>query len=519
MTRQAQVGLFTIVGIIGLLVMLYVISDIGQRASGYKMAIHFRSAAGLRPAALVNMAGVTVGSVDRIDLRKDYTTDVVVAIKRQIDVPVGSKFLINVPLTGEPTLQIVPPRVQPGEPPPATYPHDLAEQSGMEPQGTNPVTITDLLEQGQGEVVRLDTMLAEIERAEPKLITQLQDTIRNADVLTANANSSLTRLSSQASDLVSSMSTSLLAADTNVVDLTSTLNGTARSSTGRINSLFAKLDATASSLSASIDSLRQLAANPQIHENLIDTTRSVALTAKTFAELTGDLRRVTGDPQTQFQLRDTVAHIDAASQKANSLLAQLGGRSSVYGVDAGATPAPVGTLRPSGGSTSGVNEPGGTTALQSRLSSFVRNLAQVQVRVSQLTPERPGSANGGSPLLTADRGPQSDVNLLLFPAAQVNGFAGVNDLGGGRQTWNLAALSRSGNLRVGGGILYSRLGILGNYRVTKNVGVETRFYDIRHPTLDLYGSLFASQHFSVFGGERDTLHRDRRTVLGVQAQF
>ncbi len=110
MTRQAQVGLFTILGIIGLVAILYTISDIGQRASGYKLPVHFRSAAGLRPAALVYMAGVSIGIVDAINLRPDFTTDVVLSVRKHIDIPVGSRFVINVPLTGEPNLQIVPPR-------------------------------------------------------------------------------------------------------------------------------------------------------------------------------------------------------------------------------------------------------------------------------------------------------------------------------------------------------------------------------------------------------------------------
>ena len=50
---------------------------------------------------------------------------------------------------------------------------------------------------------------------------------------------------------------------------------------------------------------------------------------------------MTGDPQTQAQMRNTIANLDATMQKANSLLGELGGTSSVYGVDPGATPAPV----------------------------------------------------------------------------------------------------------------------------------------------------------------------------------
>src|SRR5580698_8221570 len=40
------------------------------------------------------------------------------------------------------------------------------------------------------------------------------------------------------------------------------------------------------------------------------------------------LGTVTGDPQTQAQMRNTIANLDAVMQKANALLGQLGGTSS-----------------------------------------------------------------------------------------------------------------------------------------------------------------------------------------------
>jgi ABC-type transporter Mla subunit MlaD len=531
MTRQAQVGLFTILGIIGLVAILYTISDIGQRASGYKLPVHFRSAAGLRPAALVYMAGVSIGVVDAINLRPDFTTDVVLSVRKHIDIPVGSRFVINVPLTGEPNLQIVPPR-RPLNDTTAltTYPRDPADQSKYDIEGTNPATITDLLEQGQGEIVRLDAMLAEFERVEPQILTEFQSTLKHANDLTVNADSSLTRLSGEMSDITVSLQKSLASAGQNVDDLSQTLDVTAKTSSVKVDTLLASLNSTAVSLNASVDSLRKLADNPQIHDNLIATTRSVALTAKTFADLTGDLRRVTGNAETQAQLRDTVANIDAAAQKADSLLASLGGKSSVYGVDAGATPNPnaPGPGNPHAPGTGPATNPGGKppaataalpAGLSARISSLAKNLVSLQVRVSQLAPQRPGSANIGSPLLSADRGPQSDVNLFLLPKAKTSGFVGVNDLGA-TQTWNVAGLTSVGgsNVKVGGGILYSRLGVMATAK-QGNFGIDTRLYDLRHPTLDVYGNLFAAPFLQIFAGERDTLQRDRRAVFGLQTQF
>ena len=92
--------------------------------------------------------------------------------------------------------------------------------------------------------------------------------------------------------------------------------------------------------------LQDFATDPRLKANMMATTQNIADTTQTLAALTKDLRTVTGNPQTQAQMRDTIANLDAVLQKANSLLGELGGTSNVYGVDAGATPgAPRGAER------------------------------------------------------------------------------------------------------------------------------------------------------------------------------
>ena len=102
-----------------------------------------------------------------------------------------------------------------------------------------------------------------------------------------------------------------------------------------------QFQSTAVALNHSMTALQDLATDPRLKANIVATTQNIADTTQTLAALTKDLRTVTGDPQTQAQLRNTIANLDAVMQKANSLLGELGGTSHVYGVDAGATPAPA----------------------------------------------------------------------------------------------------------------------------------------------------------------------------------
>jgi ABC-type transporter Mla subunit MlaD len=566
MNKQAQVGLFTILGLIAVFAVFFVLADFGTRARGYKVGVHFQAASGLRNAAIVYLSGVPIGAVDEITLLPDYTTEVVLAIRPGFAIPRQSRFLIQAPITGEPTVLIEPPAHVSSSV--ATLPREvlpLAEQ----PRGTNPTTFADLLEQGQGEVRRLDDLLAQFQRAEPSLLAELQSTLRNANALTTNANRSLTKVTGKVETLADSLQRNLTLASTNVVALTGSLNSVVQRDSVSIDILLAQLTRTSKSFGETVDSLHDVATNPAVKKNLIDTTRDFAATAKAFAALTNDLHNVTGNPQTQNQLRDAVAQLDATSQKVDSLVGQLGGTSKVYGVDPNATPAPaepgsapsaaipgspapgappapgaastpvppgaeVPQVRPEGrddnagalANRNGAANGTGTASnaalanLRRRLNGFTKDLVQLQVRVGELSPARPGSlGTNTSPLLTADRGPESDFNLFVLPHARTGFEAGVNDVGSsGTSTANAILINRSGSLSYGGGIEYSRLGV--NAAIARGVfGFETRAYDLRHPTLDSYVNILAFPKLQLFGGERDLTHVDRRTVFGLQFEF
>lgn len=517
MSRQAQLGLFAIVALVLLFGIFYVITDFGTRHSGYRVGVHFASAAGLPTGAQVFFSGVTVGTVDQVQLLPDNSVDVILAIQNGINIPKDSKFLIQAPLTGTPNMLIVPPVPKPLPvgyastplPPEAVLPHEVLPIA-QQPIGIASPTIADLLQQGQGEVRRLDQMLSTLEEREPKLLNTLQSALANVDDMT-------TQLRGTVADVSGTMESTMQQAGNHIVDMTATLDNTMSRNQYKIDTLLSTLDSTAIALNKSMDQLASLASDPRLKTNLISTTSNIRDLTGNIAGLTGDLRTVTGNPQTQAQLRDTVANLDATMQKADSLLGTLGGQSRVYGVDAGATPYPVprgpNALPPPGTQTP---PPGGANAgrLKAGLSKVLSNLAQAQLRLSYLNAQ---SVAGPSPLLTKDRGPQADFNVLVLPHGSVSGMIGANDIGG-KTTWNLAGMKNYGSLHVGGGILYSQLGVLGAYDAGK-FGAETRIYDLRRPTFDIYGNFNVAQWAKLFLGQRDATRSDRRTVFGLQLNF
>ncbi len=524
MTKQAQVGLFAALAILLLFGVFYVITDYGTRHSGYRMGVHFQSAAGLQSGSLVFFSGVTVGTVDSIVLLPDNTIDVTMAIGQDVDVPRGSKFLIQAPLTGSPNLLIVPPK--PGMfplPTPSPWERQVLPVADQ-PVGENTATIADLLEQGQGEVKRLDEMLNDLQKREPKLLDTLQRTLESANSLTNTANNAVGQLAAQAQ-----------LASANVVALTTSLNRTVNGNTGRVNNILAQLDAMSVSLLKSTQSLQSLATNKDVKDSIIATTKSIAETTATIADITKDLHNVTGSPQTQAQLRDTVSNLDATMQRANSLLGNFGGKSCVSGVDDGCTPIvtapdvngspfPLATMAPpfpnaSPGTAAALRVPGSRDASTSRAKNAVgdllKNLVSIQLRLSVLNRE----TNTGAPLLSRDRGPSTDVNLLFLPVGGTSVVLGASDLGGPHPTANAYVLESVGRrVRMGAGILYSRLGFIGQYNA-KAFGIEGRLYDPRHPSLDLYGDLRVTHGLKLFFGQRDILHTTRRNTYGLQMQF
>ena len=491
MSKQAQVGAFALAAIALLFAFFYVITDFGTRHAGYRIGVHFRSAAGLHSGAQVFFSGVSVGTVESIKLLPDTTVDVILAIKphvggQAVRIPSESKFLIQAPLTGDPSLLIVPPRPEPGEQPEVIAPGVLPISE--QPQGTNTATIADLVAEGQGQLKVLNGVLADIAKREPKLLDELQQTLENTNALTATASDAVARLAAQSNAIADNLQSNLTIASGHIVSMTSTLDKTVRGNSNRLNETLAQIQGTATALNSTMQIVASIANDPSFKGNVLATTTNIADASEKLKKMATDLESITGDPEMQHRLRDTIRNLDETSQRANSLLGALGGR----------------THPPQRGDGAAANR----HALPKRLSLF-----SAKIRISGYSPEHVG---GGSPLLGSSRGPNSSIALRLLPDSPTQILLGANDLGSGATTLDLAAVRRIGRgLYFGGGILYSRLGVLGGYS-RGTLGFSTKLYDVARPMLDLSTKLRVARGVKLFFGERDILHAQRRNVYGVE---
>ncbi|MBV8148362.1 MAG: hypothetical protein JO092_04660, partial [Candidatus Eremiobacteraeota bacterium] len=210
--------------------------------------------------------------------------------------------------------------------------------------------------------------------------------------------------------------------------------------------------------------------------------------------------------------------------KANSLLGELGGTSSVYGVDANATPAatvpsgsPYPYPAPSGGAST--TNPGVSSAMRARVSgklgTLLRDLVNVQVRLSGLSQQQQATLN---PVLTHSQGPLGDLNLIFLPHGSTSIMVGANAIGN-NTTWNAVLEQQKGGFQLGAGVLYSQMGVLAGYTSLKGLGIETRVYDLTYPMFDLYGRFRIAPGTELFFGQRDITHASRRNTAGIQYQF
>lgn len=511
MSRQAQVGAFALLALLLLFGVFYVITDFGTRHSGYRIGVHFTSAAGLHSGASVFFSGVNAGTVDSITLLPDNTVDVILAIDRDIDIPRASRFLIQAPLTGDPSLLIVPP-------PPSKGPMVALERQVLpidqQVQGTNTATIADLLQQGQGEIVKLDAMVTELQKAEPRLLTTLQSTLDSANQLTRTAQSTMTSMASE-------LQTSLSQASSNIVALTATLNDTTQLNAHHITAILTNFDQSSHALNASMTALQQMATDPSLKTNVLATTKSIADTTANIAAITHDLRNVTDDPQTQAQLKNTLANLDATLQRANSLMGQFGGVSNVYGVDAAATPYPIPPVTGSVSPTATyppapfVQPTPNTAQLRSRLTSVAKSLIAIQVRMSQLSPQAVCCPN---PLFSSNNGPETDINAIILPKAATSLLVGANNIGHGTTANAVLIQQFAPGFQLGGGVLYSQFGFMAQYNA-KLFGIQAKLFNPQRPELDYYGSLNIAPGWQLFAGERAANHVEHRFTYGIQAQI
>lgn len=110
MKRAIKTGLFLAIGLVIFAIFIFLIGDMGKlfKKPGYPLYVYFDSAAGLEKQTLVRMAGIKIGFVKDIRLKRNQA-EVVLSINPEVQIRTDSKAsLAALGLLGEKYIEILP---------------------------------------------------------------------------------------------------------------------------------------------------------------------------------------------------------------------------------------------------------------------------------------------------------------------------------------------------------------------------------------------------------------------------
>ena len=107
--REAQIGVFVLIGLVSFLVVLFWMTDPATLRGRYMLVTTVEDAGGIRVGDPVQMSGVILGRVHDFEMTGAGRVDITVEIDGRWDIPVGSRAeLGSAGLFGGRTLEIVP---------------------------------------------------------------------------------------------------------------------------------------------------------------------------------------------------------------------------------------------------------------------------------------------------------------------------------------------------------------------------------------------------------------------------
>ncbi len=498
MTAEARVGIFTLLTLVGVFAAYYFITNFALHHAGYQVGIRFHDVGGLQEGSSVLVSGVQVGEVTTVTLLPDQTVDVICTINPGINVYKDSIFVVAVTITGSTTLTIQPPAhkevamILPQQPLPLD----------QQPWGTLPPTLTDLISAGQEQLKNFSKTMDVVNHELPQLASRFNSVASDTDALIQHADGSLTALTGELQTTVAQLDQTIGVSGQNIDQLTGNLNGLVRENRAQLTDLIDDLAKTADNLNKTMAGIASIAQDPLLHDSLIGTARNVQDATAKLKAMATDLQSITGDTKTQAELKQTIANLQGVTAKANALLGNFStaeqGEGEAPGPNASASPVPGASGAP--GATPRPVRRGASRGL------FGQPLVAAQVRETWTN-------RGG--------GPASDLNVVLLPGAATHVTVGANDLGY-NTTYNFLLDKNAGDLQLGAGVLYSKLGVAALFRPFGSpIGVDARLYDPKHPTLDLYGDLRLTERLQLFYGQRNIWNNGSPSVpaFGIQVRY
>jgi phospholipid/cholesterol/gamma-HCH transport system substrate-binding protein len=354
LATSARVGLVVLLGIALFGGMFVFFSGNGLFDRTYRLDVLFDNADGITTGVPVELAGVQIGQVQRVELTPSHKADLVLDIKdstsgQQVRIPTGSQFTISVPVFGSTgVIMVVPPDDA------AKRPNDVITPDTKNLVGTRTGDITAslshadaLLDQLTATTRKMDALISD-----PRLQGHLRQTVANLDTASANGAKLTDRLNATVStdnaqalrllQLDNARALQLLDADNaqvqallqqtkagsqtalnNITDTTAQIKGTTTENRAKINQIVANMNDTSAAIAGITQQTNQLMTTGGVTQNLSATVANLKATTDKLNTIAGSLQSLTTDPTVQNNLKQTVANIKDSSEETKFLLQRL----------------------------------------------------------------------------------------------------------------------------------------------------------------------------------------------------
>ena len=298
----------------------------------------FDDARGMRPGEFVQMAGVDVGQVDKVELAPDNRAQLSLGIHPEFAIPKDSKFVIKSGILGNTRVVVIEP---------SNERQRIAD--GAIVQGDSSDPIGDALKQSKQLVEKssklLDTVTGRVNelsdkfskttdtfnkligdpRRQAKLdatLDNVQETTANLPVLERQVQSQLANLSLQANQMLAGLNKTRQNADTlfdNGNKIAVNVNGTITENRATLRSLLRSADEATSAVAGLTDQLKATLADKDLKQNLTQTTANLASISSRLDSTAASIERISTDPRLASDVRETVTNLRETSASVRNL--------------------------------------------------------------------------------------------------------------------------------------------------------------------------------------------------------
>ncbi len=316
---QLKVGVLVFAAIVALTALVFLMSGSTGGIFSKKLLVrsYFENSAGLKVGGLVNLEGVTIGSVKSIRIapeRKLTPVEVIMKISGKYAKYVhqdSQASLETIGVLGDTVINIDSKAAQ--KPP-------IADNAEL-PTNETP-SLSDVIKSSQGTIEQVNTILAKLDSLVDSLNTgrgSIGQLINNPDLYN-KAVSTVNQLQGLVNDISSGKgSIGKLVTDDTLYN--------------RANSAIAHLDSVSAQIDSGQGSIGRLIKDPSLYDNLRQSTASINSLLADVNAGKGGLGLIAKDPQFANKLSDTVTRLDSILARADNgegTLGQLVRNPSLY---------------------------------------------------------------------------------------------------------------------------------------------------------------------------------------------